>query len=76
VLALELRLVPNFDVVALIGIRHDEEWVVDATFALQLVNGEISFWQEAGNFSGFSSDEFRDVKRVLQRYFHPLQVDA
>jgi hypothetical protein len=33
VLALELGLVPNFDVVALIGIRHDEEWVVDATLA-------------------------------------------
>ena len=42
VLALELRLIPNFDVVALIGIRHDEEWIVDPTFALQLFNRELA----------------------------------
>ncbi len=40
VLALERRLVPDFDVAALIRTRNDEEWIADATFALQLFNGE------------------------------------
>ena len=38
--ALELRLVP-FDVVAPIRTRNDEEWIVDATFALQLFSGQV-----------------------------------
>jgi hypothetical protein len=36
-LALELRLVSDFDVVALICTRNDEDWIVDATFVLQLL---------------------------------------
>jgi hypothetical protein len=40
VLALELRLVPDFDVVAPIRAQNDEEWIVDAMFAQQLFNGE------------------------------------
>ena len=40
-LTLELRLLPDFDVVALIRTRNDEEWIVDATFALQLFSGQV-----------------------------------
>ena len=39
-LAPELRLAPDFDVVAPIRTRNDEEWIAGATFARQLFNGE------------------------------------
>jgi hypothetical protein len=73
VLALELRLVPNFDIVAVIRTRNDEEWIVDATFALQLFSGQVlAATASPFRLDGGREDRFEAGRLLASTHHHPL----
>src|SRR5437588_4108551 len=65
VVSLELRLLPNFDVITLVGVGNDQEWVVYFFLTPQLFYSEGGHGQQIGDFPGFGLNKFGDITHLF-----------